>query len=124
MDGEGGGNGGESEGGGGESGGWGGGSGIGEQGAGGGLGGDVAHSATKVTSASLNGSPPPLISLRVLQVHVLSNLVPVHVPQPVSQTRTILTIVFRNILLPREKPLALNSTVNFLRVVFLKAFPS
>ena len=103
-----------------------GGSGEGEQGAGGERGGDIAHAASTLTTASLSVfSQDPAFgsSGRVMQVQLSSCSRPVHVPQPVSHTRMKSTSSPRNILLPREKLLALYSTVNVLRVVFLNAFP-
>ena len=63
---------------------------------------------------------------RVLQVQSSSPnpLFLVHVPQPISHTRTMMTSKRpRKVLVPKERLLAPYSTVNVLRVVFLNAFP-
>ena len=104
-----------------------GGSGDGEQGGGGGSGGEIAQAASTETEASLRVFCHPASSGssgRVLQVQSSSCSRPVHVPQPVSHTRMKSTSMPRNILLLRERLLALYSTVNVLRFEYLNAFPT
>ena len=106
-----------------------GGSGDCEQGCGGECGGDDAQAASTLMEAPWSVCCHPAwwaTTGRVLQVQSSSPnpLFLVHVPQPVSHTRMKMRSERPlKVFVPKVRLLALYSTVNFLRVVFLNAFP-